>query len=167
MKPLSLLALLSVIFFLLFAGYQIELPGIYYDELLQMPAAIDLLNGPVNGTYHKFGSQQIYGVTVTLMNLDYIGAVKCYLMALSMGIFGIDVSVMRYTVLAIFITGLVIFWRFAKEGYGERAAAIAVVLVATDPGLMMLSRCDNGPIVIAFLVRCLTLWLTMRWWRNK
>jgi len=167
MKPLSLLVILSTVLFLLLAGYQIELPGINYDELLQMPAAIDLLKGPVNGAYHKFGSLQIYGVTVTLMNLDYIGAVKCYLLALSMWIFGIDVGVMRFTVLAIFVTGLAIFWRFAKEEYGERAAAIAVVLVATDPGLMMLSRGDFGPIVIAFFARSLTLWLTMRWWRSE
>ena len=167
MKPLSLLVILSAGLFLMLAGDQIELPGINYDEVLQMPAAIDLLEGPVNGTYHKFGSQQIYGVTVTLMNLDYIGAVKCYLLALSMGIFGIDVRVMRYTVLSIFITGLAIFWHFAKEEYGERAAGIAVVLVATDPGLMMLSRGDFGPIVIAFFARSLTLWLTMRWWRSE
>lgn len=167
MKPLSLLVLLSIILFLIIAGYQIELPGIYYDELLQMPAAIDLLYGPVNGVYHKFGSQQIYGVTLTLMNLDYIGAVKCYLMALSMGIFGVDVGVLRYTVLAIFVMGLAIFWRFAREEYGETAAAITVVLVASDPGLMMLSRCDNGPIVIAFVARSLTLWLAARWWRSE
>lgn len=162
----TLLALFSVVLFLLFAGYQIELPGIYYDEVLQMPAAIDLLKGPVNGTYHKFGSQEIFGKTFTLMNLDYIGAVKCYLLAVTMGVFGIDVKVMRYSVLAIFVLGLVVFWHFTKEEYGEKVAAIVAILVATDPGMVMLSRVDNGPIVIAFAARSLTLWMAARWWRS-
>lgn len=166
MNSSSFIVLLSIVLFLLLAGYQIELPGIYYDEVLQMPAAIDLLKGQVNGGYHKFGSQEIFGVTLTLMNLDYIGAVKCYLLALSMGIFDIDVRVMRYTVLVIFVIGLVAFWRFAKEEYGETAAAITVILIATDPSLMMLSRGDFGPIVVAFITRSFTLWLAARWWRT-
>ena len=166
MNSSSYIVFLSIVLFLLLAGYQIELPGIYYDEVLQMPAAIDLLKGQVNGRYHKFGSQEIFGVTLTLMNLDYIGAVKCYLLALSMGIFDIDVRVMRYTVLVIFVIGFVAFWRFAKEEYGETAAAIAAVLIATDPSLIMLSRCDNGPTVVAFLTRSFSLWMAARWWRS-
>jgi hypothetical protein len=165
--PFTLLSLFFVVVLLLVAGYQIELPGINYDEVLQMPAAIDLVTGQVNGSYHKFGSQRVFGLPLTLMNLEYIGAVKCYLFALSMGIFGIDVAVMRYTVLLLFVMGLAIFWHYAKEEYGDAAAAMTIVLVACDPGWIFLSRSDFGPIVIAFVARAMTLWLASRWWRSN
>jgi hypothetical protein len=65
-----------ILLFLFAAGRQIELPGVHYDELLSAPAAIDLIVGEVNGHYHKFGSFEFRGLTLTLMNLDYIGAVN-------------------------------------------------------------------------------------------
>lgn len=155
-----------ILLFLFAAGRQIELPGVHYDELLSAPAAIDLIVGEVNGHYHKFGSFEFRGLTLTLMNLDYIGAVKCCLLALTMGLFGISVEVFRFTGLAIFTTGLIFMWRYAEEEFGLIAATVAMALIATDPGLMMLSRSDYGPIVTPFCLRSVLLYLAARWWRR-
>jgi hypothetical protein len=67
-----------------------------------------------------------------------------------MGLFGISVEVFRFTGLAIFTTGLIFMRRYAEEEFGLIAATVAMALIATDPGLMMLSRSDYGPIVTPF-----------------
>ena len=166
MKRPTILVAGPVVLFLLLAGYQIRLPGLYYDELFQAPVAIHMIEGSVNGNYPGFGSYEFHGHILPLMSLEYSGAIRAYMLAAAMWVFGIDVEVFRYTALLIFALGLIFFWHYAKSEYGLAAATIGIGLAASDPALVMLSRTEFAPTVFAFCMRGITLLLAHRWWRS-
>lgn len=157
---------LALALYVLLATRNITLPGIFYDEVLQAPAAIHLIKGQVNANYNRFGSQTIGGRTFALMNLEYIGAFKSYLLAAVFSVFGVNVAAFRLTGIAIVVIGLIFTTRFAKEVFGAGAAMACLWLLATDPIFILSTRTDLGPVALAFTLRMAALFYLWRWWNS-
>lgn len=156
-----------VLLFMLVSARKIELPGLQYDEALQLPAAIVFINGQPNGVYNKFGTQEFAGRILSLMTLEYIGAVKSYYLIGPIKLWGASVKVFRYACLIIAVLAILVTWIYLGNESGQIAAAMGIILVATDPVIIMLTRTDWGPVSIAFLMRMLSLMFLTRWWRSQ
>jgi 4-amino-4-deoxy-L-arabinose transferase-like glycosyltransferase len=142
----------------------LTLPGVQYDEALHAPAAIVLLKGQVD----VYGEQAltIAGRSFPVMHMVYLGSLKSYLLAPAFYLFGINVQALRLATIFVTVMGLVFTARFAKAVFGPRTALWTTWLIATDPSLILYSRCDWGPIAIAFALRMSSLFYLWRWWNS-
>ncbi len=152
--------------FLSLAARHIESPGVYYDEAWQAPCAIFLMKDQVNSNYAEAWGVTIAGRRLPVMNGEYTGAVKSYIMALGFYLFGVKVSVMRLTMAFVALIGILYAAYFAREAFGSLGAICGVWLMATDPTIIMCSRNDWGPIAVAFALRASSLYYLARWWKS-
>jgi hypothetical protein len=141
----------------------ISLPGIYYDEILHAPAAIALMLG--NG--QRYGS----GITIgrwrfPVMIVEYVGALKAYLLLPAFLLLGPGVLAQRLTMILITLGGIFFTARLSRQAHGLSAALASAWLIATDPTLILTTRGDWGPVAIAFTLRAGALYYSWRWWQS-
>ncbi|MFC1976552.1 hypothetical protein ACFLXQ_09150, partial [Chloroflexota bacterium] len=74
---LFLLGAILIIYFIL-SLYQLNLPGLHYDEAFEAVPALQLLNNQPVTTFRNHGLVLV-GHTFPLMTQDYIGALNTYL----------------------------------------------------------------------------------------
>jgi 4-amino-4-deoxy-L-arabinose transferase-like glycosyltransferase len=156
---------LALLTFLLVSSRDLNYPGVQYDELLQARPAVNLVKGIPDGAGLSYSVQK-GGHVFPVMNMEYMGAVKTYLLALAFSIFGIKVSVLRLTVILVALSGVYLTAKFAQIAFGRIPAAVCVWLLATDPSLIVCSRNDWGPVAIGFAMRGASLFLLARWWKS-
>ncbi len=145
-------------------GFQIDAPGLEYDEAFQAVQAKDFLSGAQEGEYRTTTrSIDIFGRPFPLSSMAYIGALKSYLLMPSFLMFGVGVDSLRWSTLVWGLLGLLFFMSWVRRVFGENTALVAGVLVALDPTFLFLSRNDWGPFAVAFLCRCGALWAFAVW----
>ncbi len=150
--------------YLCLATRHLELPGLYYDETLQVGQAIGLLKGLHAPA--RWGLD-IGSMTIPLMIGGYIGPLKSLALVPAFALGGYSVYSLRLTTILITLVGLVYTARAGRAIAGPIAAAIAVALAATDPSLILFTRADWGPVAIAFTLRIASLFYLWRWWTEK
>jgi hypothetical protein len=148
------------------ASRHIKLPGPYYDECWCVNTGVYLAKRHVNSAYPQAWAIKIAGVDLPLMCGEYTGALKAYVLATSFSIFGVTVPVMRLTMVFVALLGVLFTALFSKEAFGLRASICGVLLTASDPSLIILTRNDWGPVAIAFCLRAMSLYYLARWWRS-
>jgi len=149
------LAIAAACIFIFLAAYRIELPGLYYDEVNFVNAA---LGAPDNTFIHmRLG-------TVPLLVMPYMGALKAWIYAPIFRLFGVSVLTIRLPVILIAAVTLLIFYLAVRRDLGAIWATIAVWIMAVDPANLFLSRLDLGPIVLMHLFQAaiLALWFSYR-----
>jgi 4-amino-4-deoxy-L-arabinose transferase-like glycosyltransferase len=101
------------------------------------------------------------------MILPYLGSVKTIAFVPVAALAGISAASVRLFSVTI---GALALW--ATYLFGRRlfvrpdAAAIATVLLATDPSFLLYSRVDFSPTAFMLLFKGLALWLLLDWWRS-
>ena len=136
----------STALFLLANGSGLSDPGLQYDELL-------FVNAALGGThpYHDFIYRESIGIPTMLM--PYIGAVKAWLYAPIFTVFGVSVDSVRVPAVLLAALALVLAVLLVYRLLGRWPAVVLAVLLATDPVYGAVSRADWGPIVISALLR--------------
>lgn len=144
----AILVGLSLLFFLTAGLLYIDLPGLYYDEVLFVNAAL----GGINDIFvHK----RILGMPVMLM--PYLGALKAFLYAPVFGISEVSPASIRVPALVISAVTLLISFALARHFLPSLGAAALVGLMATDPTFIFSSKLDWGPIVLMMFLKVLAL----------
>jgi 4-amino-4-deoxy-L-arabinose transferase-like glycosyltransferase len=149
-SPVSWIVAVAVAFFLAVTVAGLSDPGLQYDELLFVNAA---LGG--SHAYHDFIYSEALGVPTMLM--PYIGALKAWLYAPVFSVFGVSVDSVRLPAVllaALAILGAVLL---VRRLLGSWPAAVAAVLLTTDPVFGAVARADWGPIVLSALLRVAAL----------
>jgi 4-amino-4-deoxy-L-arabinose transferase-like glycosyltransferase len=141
---------LSTALFLLANGVGLSDPGLQYDELLFVNAAL----GDTH-PYHGFIYSEALGIPTMLM--AYIGALKAWLYAPIFSVFGVTVDSIRLPVLLLAALALVFATVLVARLLGRWPAAVLAVLLATDPVYGAVARADWGPIVLSALLRTAAL----------
>jgi 4-amino-4-deoxy-L-arabinose transferase-like glycosyltransferase len=141
---------LSTALFLLANGVGLSDPGLQYDELLFVNAAL----GDTH-PYHGFIYSEALGIPTMLM--AYIGALKAWLYAPIFSIFGVTVDSIRLPALLLAALALVFATVLVARLLGRWPAAMLAVLLATDPVYGAVARADWGPIVLSALLRTAAL----------
>lgn len=141
---------LSTVVFLLVNGAGLSDPGLQYDELLFVNAAL----GDTH-PYHGFIYSETLGIPTMLM--PYIGALKAWLYTPIFSVFGVTVDSVRLPALLLAALALVFAVVLAVRLLGRWPAAVLAVLLATDPVYGAVARADWGPIVLSALLRTAAL----------
>jgi len=151
---------LATTFFLLTSGAGLSDPGLQYDELL-------FVNAALGGThpYHDFIYRESIGIPTMLM--PYIGAVKAWLYAPIFTVFGVSVDSVRVPAVLLAALALVLAVLLVYRLLGRWPAVVLAVLLATDPVYGVVSRADWGPIVISALLRVSALLCYFAFLRRK
>jgi len=148
----------SLLMFVCLAGYHITTPGLYYDELLFVNAA---LGGKSNMFIHfRFGE-------LPIMLMPYIGALKAWIYYPIFKLFDVTAYSIRWPVVAIGALTLWINYRFMKTAFSRSAAIIFVFLAAVEPSSMFYTRLDWGPTALMMLFRGLLLLSIFAWIKNE
>jgi hypothetical protein len=142
------LVIAMVAVFLFIASFNISLPGLYYDEVL-------FLNAAMGGQADLFIHKRIFDVPVMLM--PYIGALKAWLYYLIFNLFDVSVLSIRLPVILIGAATLWINYRYVRIAFGAIPSLIFVALAAVEPSTLFHTRLDWGPTTLMMLFRGLLL----------
>ncbi|MBI1882397.1 MAG: glycosyltransferase family 39 protein [Chloroflexi bacterium] len=164
-----LLGLIPILIFILLAGHSLWLPGIYYDEVLQMVTAIAALKGGVNGPIIQVEGSVIslLGHPFPLLILPYLGATQAGILTLAFAIADMSVPVMRGTFIALGAIGLIFTFLFTRRLFGLGTALLSTLLLAVDPTYIFASRSDNGPTAVMMISKMAALWFLITWWQTR
>lgn len=139
---------------------QWHLPGLYYDEALDLVPAMQLVQGkPVKA----WSEIQIGGLELPLMTLDYVGPTSTYLAIPFFAILGPGVLAVRSMEIAVALAGLVVIYFFTKEFWNRSVAVVTILLLAISPSYIFWGRMGvpvSFPIVPISIA---TLWAFWRW----
>lgn len=141
-KPLILEAAAltaSLALFLALALYQIDLPGLYYDEAADAVPAMQMLQGqpvePFRGVGLWLGDRAF-----PLMVMDYVGAVNSYLLVPFFAFLGVGTVSMRLMTVLSSALAVALTYFLARSLFGWVVAALAALLLAVHPSFVFWSR---------------------------
>jgi len=150
----SILLILCLGIFLLIGLYNIESPGLYYDEAL-------FVNAATGGVSDLFVFKRIANIPVMLMS--YIGALKAWIYYPIFKIFGIDYLSIRLPALLLGALAIGLTWKYVHYQFGSVAAYIFLILAAVEPSTIFHSRFDWGPTALMMVFRG-GLFLSLAYW---
>lgn len=156
----------SLVLYLFLASRSILLPGIQYDEAVQAPHAITMLKGEQSESLRPMLTLTVAGISFPVMQVEYAGSLKSYLLALTFVLFGSSVETLRFTVILVGLLGIIFFALLAKDLLDKKTAIISTLLLSTDPSFILYCRQDWGPVAIAFALRMISLLYLYKWIRG-
>lgn len=161
------LALVLIYFGL--ASRNLWLPGIYYDEVLQVVPAIAALKGGVNGPMIQVEGSVIRlgGHPFPLLILPYLGATQAGILTLVFAVADISIPVIRSTFVFLGVFPLILTFLFTRRLFSTGTAIVATLLLAVDPTYIFSLRSDNGPTAVMMICKLGALWLLLSWWQTR
>ncbi|HMG83872.1 MAG TPA: glycosyltransferase family 39 protein [Ferruginibacter sp.] len=130
------------------ACWKIRQPGLYYDEML-------FVNAAVGGKTDDFIALKVWGIPVLLM--DYIGALKAWFYYPIFSIFHVTYWSVRFPAICFGIAGGVALVAALWRGFGKNSAITGSIMILLDPTLLTHSRLDWGPNALMFFFRGILL----------
>jgi hypothetical protein len=155
-----------------YASLQLQhprLPGLYYDELIQVVPALDVVRGGLWSSVNWTPSADVslLGYSLPLMTMDYIGSLKTMLFIPIVAAAGITPESVRITTVLIGAASLLAVFAFARRVAGTPVALITVALLATDLSFIYYVRVDYGPTALMLLLKSIALWQLASWWQTN
>jgi Dolichyl-phosphate-mannose-protein mannosyltransferase len=160
---------LALAAYVVLATWQIELPGLNYDELIQLTPALAFVKGGLSSSVDVIPKSELhlFGHSLPLMILPYLGAVKTIAFVPVAASFGISAESVRIFSVTVGAAALVATYGFARTLFPRsEVAALGAVLLATDPSFVFYSRVDFAPTVFMLLLKGIALWALCTWWRS-
>lgn len=159
--------LAPVVLFLLLASFDLDKPGLHYDEALEagLPA-VQLLNGQpvtvINGvTLHVWGKE------LPLMVQNHIGAVQVYAALPFLLVGGSRASALRAMTVATGALTILAVYLFVAQLYGPLAAFYASLWLSTFASFIFWSRQGVFVTSIAACFASCALAAGAYWWRTR
>lgn len=143
--------------------YQLDLPGLSYDEALDAaPAMQTVLGRPLDivGTFALAGREW------PLMVMSYVGPTTSYLAMPGFALFDVSVATLRVTTILVGLLTLLLAWGFLRDFLDARAAALSVLLLAANPTFIFWSRIGAIVSLPMLPLAIATLWSLWRWYRR-
>ncbi len=160
---IALLALICALFFAL-AGYHIELPGLYYDEALDVVPTMQLVTGQ---HVEEHRSVEIWGHRLPIMVSEYVGPVSTYLTLPFFLLLGVSVFSLRLATI-VFAVGTINFtFYFLKLFFDRRVAFLAAFLLAVNPAFILWSRQGNHVSSLMSFMATGSLYCFYRWYKKR
>lgn len=162
-----MLVALGLIVFLALCLYQIELPGLHYDEAKEagVPAMQLLMGQPVE-TFRGSGIW-ITGRVFPLMVTDYIGAVNVYLLLPFFALLGSNVSALRLMPIVFAALTLILTYLLAQQLFSRGVAVMTCLLLAVNPSFIFWSRQGVFVTSITATIAAASLLCWLRWYRER
>ena len=152
------LGVAAVCVFVFLAAYRIELPGLYYDELAFVNAA---LGAPDNTFIHmRLGP-------LPILIFPYMGALKGWGYVPIFRLFGVSALTIRLPAILLAAVTLLIFYQLMRVKLGAVWATITLWIMAADPAGVFPSRLDWGPTALTRVFDKLGLNISSWEWNLK
>jgi len=163
----AMLAFLGLVVFLALCLYQIDLPGLHYDEAREagVPAMQLLMGQPVE-TFRGSGIR-ITGTVFPLMVTDYIGALNIYLLLPFFALLGSDVFALRLMPIVFAALTLFLTYLLTQQLFNKRVAVITYLLLAVNPSFIFWSRQGVFVTSITAMIAVASLLCWLRWYREQ
>ena len=147
-EKLALFGLIVV--FAAFATYQIHSPGLYFDEMLFVPAATG-----------KMAHRSWFGVPVQVYPV--IGALKAWIYMPIFALFGVSAASVRVPVVLISCGTLALGYALVRRKLSSGWATAFTGACVVHPGFVLQAKVDWGPVVIMLFFKTLCLYMLVRW----
>ncbi len=157
----------ALLLFLALAAYQLDLPGLHYDEAKEAGLnAMQLVTWqPV--TAFREATAQVGPWRLPLMVQDYIGALNVLLATPFLALGGVTVPALRWLPLVIAALTLVLTARLALHLGGPAAAAATALLLAVNPSFIFWSRQGIFVTNLTALLFMASLLTALEWWQDR
>ncbi len=164
MNKNTLILLIVLVCYICMAGYQLNLPGLHYDEAQEsgLPA-LQIASGKVVSAFRNIG---LGNKMFPIMVQDYIGAIHVYIAVPFVAIFGPSTVSVRLPSILIGVTILFLTYGFIRTVWGERIALLATILLAMHPSFVFWSR-QGTLIASATLALMMALFWACRKWHVR
>jgi hypothetical protein len=151
---------MAVIYAVFVATYRLDLPGLYYDEVLYLPYSFYAL-----GECGSFATLSSHwgNCFPLLLSPFYLGALKAYLYAPLVAVFPVSAELVRLPPMVLAILVAALSYLFFAPRIGRPWAALAAVLLLTSPVYLWHARIDWGPFILGAAFRFLVLAFVIRW----
>ena len=161
------ISVLALILFFYLSATNINLPGLYYDEALDVVPTMQIVLGQPVEVWTAGGGISLGGRTFPVMISNYVGTVNTYLMLPFFYFLGVNVFSLR--LMTIFFGGLtlILYYLFAKDLLNRRAAAITVLLLAVHPSFILWNRQGIYVTSVMTFMAAGSLVCLLRWRRGK
>jgi 4-amino-4-deoxy-L-arabinose transferase-like glycosyltransferase len=147
--------MLAILAFITLASLWLDRPGLYYDEVIFVPAAL-------GGHFTQVGFVALRFHNLPLMIMAYIGALKAYLFAPVFLAFGVSVASIRVPMILVSACSLLLAYALGRQLAGRWAASIVILLMAVCPTFIFMTKIDLGPMALAMAIRLAALLLFFR-----
>jgi len=163
----AMLVVLALVVFLALCLYQIELPGLHYDEAREagVPAMQLVMGQPVE-TFRGSGIR-ITARVFPLMVTDYIGALNIYLLLPFFALLGSNVFALRLMPIVFAVLTLFLTYLLAQQLFNRRVAVITCLLLAVNPSFIFWSRQGVFVTSITTTIAVASLLCWLRWYRER
>jgi hypothetical protein len=145
---------IAIALFIVSASRLVAVPGLQYDEVLFVNAA---LGEPAQGL---FVAKRLLGVPVMLMG--YVGALKAYLYFPIFQAFGVSPATIRWPVILLSALTLGLAYEVARCSFGRVISAMFVLVIAADPVFVSLTTLDVGPVALMLFLKLAALLCALR-----
>ncbi len=158
---------LGPVVFLTLCLYQIELPGLHYDEAREagVPAMQLVMGQPVE-TFRGSGIR-IMGRVFPLMVTDYIGALNVYLLLPFFVLLGSSVFALRLMPVVFAALTLLLTCFLAQQLFNRRVGVIVCLLLAVNPSFIFWSRQGVFVTSITATIAVASLLCWLRWYQKR
>ena len=127
----------AVLVFVALAAWDLETPGLGYDEAFDAAIAVQWMHGQPLETA---GIIRVNNQRLPIMSTDIEGPLGVYLSAVAFKIFGTTVQTLRVLHIAMGGVTLVLLWVVTRTWVDQTAAAFTVLLCATCPPFVWWTR---------------------------
>ena len=164
-RIVSVVALVATVASYLAVGlWDLDVPGLQYDEAYDAVPAAELLRGAKSSAVTSI---KIGGRYFPVMLHPHIGPTSTYLTLIAFSIAGVSTRVLRVSQLLVGVATLVLLWLLACTWFDDLVAAATVVFCGTAPPFVWWSRAGiNWTLPLLPIALALMLALT-RWWRTR
>lgn len=166
MRSWGVLVLIALLVYGAITLIQLDLPGLYYDEALDVVPTMQLLRGqPV--ILERGVGVWVGSTAFPVMIMDYVGAVNTYLMLPFFWLFGVNVYSLRLMTLLAGAVTLVLGFRVGSRLFGTAPAALATLLLAVHPSFVFWSRMGITVTSVMTVFSLGSLLSLFRWWDRR
>jgi hypothetical protein len=161
-------ALACVLLALALGARDLDVPGVYYDEVIQAEPALWFLRGEASPPEVPGArSTPLFGRPFPVMTQPYMGALKSQLLIPLFALAEPDVATLRLATLAVALAGLACAMAATALAFDAAAALMLGLLLATDPSFLFTARHDWGSFALGLLLRSAAALALLSGWRAR
>ncbi|MFQ5576253.1 MAG: hypothetical protein ACE5G8_04610 [Anaerolineae bacterium] len=159
--------ILPLALFLTLAFYQLDLPGLHYDEAFEAVPAVQLLaNRPVSP--FRGSALTLFGRQFPLTTQDYIGALNTYAALPFLAVGGVSVASLRSYAIVVGLVSLLLVYGFTTDlARDRRAGPVAAALLSVNPTFVFWSRQGVFVTAVGAAIGVGAAWSWLAWHRRR
>lgn len=154
-----------LIFNVLVMMYDITNPGVECDEVSNACGTIALLKKTT--AHYSSVSIPFFGRLLPLMCVPYHASLESYLLIPAFLLFNISVFALRITPIMYGLFGLLLTYAFAKQFFSRSVSLITMLLLATNPLFIFLTKIGNWASSYQVFFAMAALYSFLRWYRGR